>query len=152
MKLPRINGARGWSMFFFGIMSSVFGLAFNSPWKIIPPPPRGLEGLDDFLPLEFWAIGWFFAALCLIWGAFKQNQSWCLGVYAGMLAVWFGAYLSTAIGQMVTTGHTSMWYAVVVYGSFLGAIVSIARMNNAPPNGPLTGEIELIIKESGDDS
>jgi hypothetical protein len=147
----RLNGARGGAMFFFGIMSMVFGLAFNSPWKVIPPPPRGLEGLNDFLPLEFWGLGWFLAAVCLIIGAFRQNQSWALGTYAAMLFVWFASYFSTAIGQLLTNGHTNMWYAVVIYGAFLGAILCIARMNNAPPQGPLTGEIELIIKEPGDD-
>lgn len=139
-------------MFFFGIMSLVFGLAFNSPWKVIPPPPTGLAGLHEFLPLEFWGLGWYFAATCLIFGAFRKNQSWALGVYAGMLFVWFASYLTTAVTQMVDRGATGMWFAVVIYGSFLGAIICIARMNNAPPQGPLTtGEIELIIKDEGDD-
>jgi hypothetical protein len=146
-----INGARGGAMFFFGIIAFVFGLAFNSPWQIIPPPPRGLSGLNDFLPLEVWAYGWYVAAGFLIFGAFRKNQAFPLGVFACMLFVWFASYLTTAIGQVIDRGYTSLWFAVAIYGALLGAIVCIARMNNAPPSGPLTGEIELIIKDEGDD-
>lgn len=150
-----INGARGAAMFFFGLMALVFAMAFSSPWKVIPPPPTGLVGLNDFVPLEVWGLGWAAAGIALVVGSFRQNQAWAMGVYASMLFVWFASYLSTAIGQMFDQGHTNMWYPVAIYGSLLGAVVSVARLLNAPPPSNLetvTGELPTIVKDEGDDA
>lgn len=152
MTLPHINGARGAAMFFFGIVSATFGIAFHSPWAIIPPPPRGLEGLDTIVPLEVWGIGWYIAAGWLIIGAFRQNQAKAMGVFAFMLFVWFASYLTTAIGQVFDRGHTTLWFAVVIYGALLGAVISVARLLNAPSVPPMTGELKIVVKETGDDS
>lgn len=149
--VPRINGARGAAMFFFGIVCAVFGIAFHSPWAIIPPPPRGLEGLDKLIPLEIWGIGWYVAAAWLFIGAFRQNQAKAMGVFAFMLFVWTASYLTTAVSQMIDRGYTSMWFAVAIYGGLLGAVISVARLINAPPLPPMTGEIDIVIKEPGDD-
>lgn len=152
----RINGARGGAMFFFGVMALVFAMAFTGPWKIIPPPPSGLVLLHDFIPLEVWGIGWLFAGIALVVGAFRQNQAWSMGVFATMLFVWFASYLSTAVVQVINNGHTNLWYAVAVYGALLGAVICVARLLNAPPSSTIdavmTGEIELIMKDPGDDS
>lgn len=149
------NGARGGAMFFKGLMAITFGLAFHSPWQIIPPPPSGLVLLDNFLPLQVWALGWYIAGVALIIGAFRQNQAWSMGFYASMLFVWFASYTSTAIYQVVTDGHSSLWYVAAIYGCLLGSAISVARLINSPAPEQLeelpTGEIE-IQKEPGDDS
>jgi hypothetical protein len=140
-------------MFCFGVMSIAFGLAFASPWKIIPPPPRGLVILDDWIPLEVWGHGWWIAGIFLVIGAFRQNQAWAMGAYAGMLSIWFLSYAATLITDLFTQGHSSMGYAVVVWGAFLGAVVGVARLVNAPPEAmpkmdkSPTGEIRVV----GDD-
>jgi hypothetical protein len=154
--LTRVNGARGAAMFFFGVMALVFAMAFTGPWKVIPPPPSGLVLLNDFVPLEVWGVGWLFSGLVLIIGAFRKNQAWAMGSFASMLFVWFASYLTTAIVQTVDSGYSRLWYVVTIYGSLLGAVVSVARLINAPPPSTLdaviTGEIELTMKDPGDDS
>lgn len=149
------NGARGGAMFFKGLMALTFGLAFHSPWQIIPPPPSGLALLDTFLPLQVWALGWYTAGVCLIIGAFRQNQAWAMGIYSSMLFVWFASYLSTAVYQVFTDGHSVLWYAAAVYGCLLGSAISVARLINSPPPTNLevvTGELPVIEKGPGDDS
>lgn len=143
-------------MFFKGLMAIIFGLAFHSPWQIIPPPPSGLVLLDNFLPLQVWAFGWYFSGIALIIGAFRQNQAWSMGVYASMLFIWFASYTTTAVYQVFTDGHSSLWYVSAIYGCLLGSAISVARLINspAPPNLEEidTSEIEIIPKEPGDDS
>jgi hypothetical protein len=154
----RINGARGGAMFFFGLMSLIFGWAFSGPFKVIPPPPPGLTLLHNWVPLEIWGIGWILAGVFLIIGAFRQNQSWGMAIYSSMLFIWFASYLTTALVSVFTKGYatTGMWYAAAVYGALLGAVICVARLLNAPPSSHLqavvTGEVELVMKkESGDD-
>ena len=152
-----VNGARGGAMFFKGLMALVFGLAFSSPWKIIPPPPDGLVLLNEFIPLEVWGLGWFIAGFALIIGAFRKNQAWSMGLYAAMLFTWFASYLTTAIVETLQGhSHISQWFAVVIYGALLGSAISVARLINAPPpvlNDAVTSEIEVVPKEeSGDDT
>lgn len=153
--VPRINGARGGAMFFKGLIAIVFGLAFHSPWQIIPPPPKGLALLDTFLPLEMWAIGWYISGLLLILGAFRQNQAKAMGLYAAMLFVWFASYLTTTIMEVMDQGYSYLWFAVAIYGGLLGSAVCVARLINAPAPQKLdevmTLEIE-VQKEPGDDS
>lgn len=153
--VPRINGARGGAMFFKGVMAITFGIAFSSPWKIIPPPPSGLVLINNVLPLEVWALGWYVSGIFLIFGAFRQNQARAMGLYAAMLFVWFASYASTAVYQVFVEGHSTLWYAAVIYGGLLGSAVSVARLINAPPPANLedvsTIEIEIVHKEPGDD-
>lgn len=155
-----INGARGVVMFFSGVMALAFGLAFTGPWKVIPPPPRGLIVLDDWISLEIWGYGWYLAAACLIVGAFRQNQAWAMGIYAAMLFLWFGSYAWTLVAELVETGRSSMWYSTAIFGSFLGVVLGVARLVNAPPLPKMekypTGEIQVVkddevrLRESGD--
>lgn len=161
-KYFRINGARGSAMLFKGLMAIIFGLAFFSPWQVIPPPPSGLALLHDFVPLEVWALGWYVAGVWLIVGAFRQNQSKPMGLYAAMLFIWFGSYLTTIIIQLFTQGYSNLWFVCAIYGTLLGSALSVARLINAPADSPvpslerrktITGQLEVVIKEeSGDDT
>jgi len=144
----RINGARGWTMFFFGLSALTFGVAFFGPWKVTPPPPRGLAGLDAWIPLDVWGLLWVAAGLFLLVSSFRDNQSAAMGSYAAMLFVWWSSYTWTAVSDVLDTGSTNLWLASCIYGSLLGACVGVARLVNAPPD--LSA---LVTKEgTGDDS
>jgi hypothetical protein len=154
-KIITLNGARGAAMFFKGLLAIVFGLAFSSPWKVIPPPPSGLVLLNDFIPLEVWGIGWFIAGFALLIGAFRTNQSKPMGMYAFMLFIWFASYVTTIVTELIDQGYSDLWFAAAVYGSLLGSAISVARLLNAPPANLnlVTQELEALPKEeSGDDA
>lgn len=136
-------------MFFFGLMALSFGIAFVGPWKVTPPPPRGLTALNDLLSLDVWGVVWIGSGLYLLLSSFSQNQSRAMGVYAGMLFVWWASYTWTAVTEFASTGYTQMWIASCLYGTLLGACVGVARLVNAPPDLSV-----LVAAEegTGDDS
>lgn len=128
-----INGARGVTLLGFSIVALVFGLAFNSPVAVIPPPPAGLVGLDALVPLPIWGLLWYLAGAFLFVGAFRQDQSKSMVLFAGLLAVWAISYLIAA-ATATTPRLVSIFYLqAAIYGGLLTACLGVARLLNAPP-------------------
>ncbi|ATW58895.1 hypothetical protein PHIRE_FLUKE_23 [Arthrobacter phage Fluke] len=131
----KINGARGAVLLGFGGMSVVFGLAYlPTPISIIPPIPLGLGLIDSLIPLGYWGGLWFLIGLYLIFGAFRQDQSRAMALFAGMCAVWGLSYTWAWITGIVEHNPASsrLWVASTVYLSFLVACIGISRLVNAP--------------------
>lgn len=133
MSRPRINGARGVTLLGFALVSLVFGVAFNSPIAVIPPPPAGLAGLDGFIPLQWWGLAWYASAALLLVGAFRQDQSRSMTLFAGLLAVWAISYGSAAATTNNPRMLTIFILQAVIYGGLLIACLGVARLINAPP-------------------
>lgn len=133
MKLLHINGARGVTLLGYGMVALVFGLAFNSPVAVIPPPPVGLRGLDALIPLPWWGLMWYLAALFLFIGAFRQNQSKSMMLFSGLLFVWMTAYAGATF--VATDPRTISLFAMqtVIFGGLLTSCLGVARLLNAPP-------------------
>lgn len=129
----RVNGAKGVALLAFGVMAALFGVAFLSPWAIIPPPPRGLVLLNSFIPLEVWGAAWWAAATWLIVGAFREDQSKSMVFFAPMLFVWAVSYALSAWDEFARTGYTLFWLSSALFMSLLIACLAIARLVNAPP-------------------
>lgn len=129
----RINGAKGLAMISFGVMAGLFGVAFFSPWQIIPPPPKGLVFLNGLLPLEFWGAAWWLAAIALFVGAFRDDQSQAMSPFAGMLFVWASSYAFSAWDEYLHTGYTTFWLSSALFLALLVASLAVARLVNAPP-------------------
>lgn len=129
----RINGAKGLAMFSFGIMAGLFGVAFLSPWKIIPPPPRGLIFLNELVPLEVWGGLWWVAAIALFIGAFRNDQSQAMAPFSAMLFVWAASYAFSAWDQFHHEGYTIFWLSSALFLALLFASLAVARLVNAPP-------------------
>lgn len=136
-------------MFFFGLSALTFGAAFFGPFKVTPPPPRGLAGLDAWISLDVWGVVWIAVGLYLLVSSFREDQSPAMGCYAAMLFVWWASYTWTAVSEVLETGHTGLWFASAIYGSILGACVGVARLVNAPPD--LSGLV-VVEEGTGDDS
>lgn len=128
-----INGAKGLALLSFGVMAALFGVAFLSPWAIIPPPPRGLVFLNGIVPLEVWGGVWWAAAVWLIVGAFREDQSKAMAPFAAMLFVWAASYGFTAWDEYQRTGYTVFWFSSALFAALLVASLAIARLVNAPP-------------------
>lgn len=128
-----INGSKGVALLAFGVMAGLFGVAFLSPWAIIPPPPRGLVFLNGIIPLEVWGGMWWLAAVCLVVGAFCQDQSKALAPFSAMLFVWAASYGFSAWDEYQRTGHTVFWFSSALFLALLVACLAIARLVNAPP-------------------
>ncbi len=128
-----INGAKGMALLSFGIMAGLFGVAFLSPWAIIPPPPRGLVFLNEIIPLEVWGGAWWAASLWLVVGAFREDQSKALAPFAAMLFIWAASYGFSAWDEYQRTGYTLFWFSASLFLSLLIACLAIARLVNAPP-------------------
>lgn len=131
--MPRINGAKGVALFAFGVMAALFGIAFLSPWAIIPPPPRGLVFLNGLVPLEVWGGVWWAASIALIIGAFRENQANALAPFSAMLFVWASSYAFSAWDEYQRTGYTIFWLSSTLFLSLLIACLAVARLVNAPP-------------------
>lgn len=129
----KVNGAKGVALLSFGIMASLFGIAFLSPWAIIPPPPQGLVFLNGLIPLEIWGGLWWVASGALIIGAFTQDQSKALAPFTGMLFIWAASYGFSAWDEFSRTGYTLFWFTSALFGALLVACLAIARLVNAPP-------------------
>lgn len=129
----RVNGARGVTLLGFTLVAMVFGLAFNSPIAVVPPPPAGLVGLDSLVPLHFWGLVWYLAAGFLLVGAFREDQSRSMALFAGLLAVWTISYGATALSA--PTARLVSIYALqtVIYGGLLTSCLGVARLVNTPP-------------------
>ncbi|AZF98644.1 membrane protein [Arthrobacter phage Chridison] len=141
----KINGARGATLLGFGGMSMLFGLAYlPTPISIIPPIPTGLELLDSLVPLGFWGGVWFGVGLYLLVGAFRQDQSWAMAIFAGMCAVWSLSYTQAFLVALITNGSSRLWLAMGLYWSMLVACIGVSRLVNAPIHkiGRLIKEIE----------
>lgn len=131
--MPRVNGAKGVALFAFGVMAGLFGVAFLSPWAIIPPPPRGLVFLNGLVPLEIWGGVWWFACAVLIIGAFREDQSQALAPFSAMLFVWSASYAFSAWDEYHHSGYTVFWLSSALFLSLLIACLAVARLVNAPP-------------------
>ena len=128
-----INGAKGVALLSFGVMASLFGVAFLSPWAIIPPPPRGLAFLNEIIPLEILGGAWWASAAWLVFGAFREDQSRAFGPFSGMLFVWSASYAFSAWEEYHRTGYTMFWLSSALFLALLVACLAIARLVNAPP-------------------
>ena len=144
LKSVWVNGARGWTMFCFGLSATVFGLAFFGPIKIIPPSPKGLVPLNEIWPLEWWGAAWLVVAVWLFVGAFRQDQALALGAYAFMLFVSASSFVVAGINEYVVTGFTTMWYSAAFFVTILGACLGVARLVNAPPL-----DVDALLKKEG---
>lgn len=133
MSAPRVNGARGVTLLGFALVAVVFGVAFNSPLAVIPPAPAGLVGLDALIPLQVWGLGWYLAAVFLIVGAFRQDQSRSLALFAGLLAVWTISYAGAAFTAPTARLVSLFGMQTVIFGGLLMACLGVARLLNAPP-------------------
>lgn len=150
----RINGARGVTLLGFALVAIVFGLAFNSPVAVIPPPPAGLVGLDSLIPLQVWGILWYLAGLFLVVGAFRQDQSKSMVLFAGLLTVWAITYLIAAFTAETPRLVSIFYLQTVIYAGLLTAVLGVARLLNAPPVdiAALRKRVQSIEGERGDDS
>lgn len=129
----RVNGARGVTLLGFGLVALTFGLAFNSPVAVIPPPPAGLVGLDALVPLAWWGLVWYLAAGFLIVGAFRQNQARSMMLFAGMLFVWMSAYAGATFTANDPRMVSLFAMQTVIFGGMLTSCLGVARLLNAPP-------------------
>lgn len=130
----QVNGARGVTLLGFSLMSLVFGVAFNSPVAVIPPPPPGLSGLNDIIPLWMWAFVWYASAVSLLVGAFRQDQSRSMMLFAGLLAVWCISYGTAAFTTYGNPRLTTVFVLqTVIFGGLLVSCLGVARLLNAPP-------------------
>lgn len=154
MSWPRINGARGVTLLGFSLASLVFGLAFNSPIAVIPPPPAGLAGLDGLIPLQWWGVAWYVSATLLLVGAFRQDQSRSMALFAGLLAVWTISYGSAAASASSPRLLTIFVLQAVIYGGLLIACLGVARLINAPPADLQALRCKVLAHEGehGDDA
>lgn len=128
-----VNGAKGVTLLSFAVIAALFGVAFLSPWAIIPPPPRGLTLLNSWIPLEVWGAAWWVVALWLGAGAFREDQSKALIPFAAMLFVWSASYGFAAADEYYRTGYTVFWLPSALFLALLAASFGIARLVNAPP-------------------
>lgn len=125
-----INGARGVALLGLGATALIFGVAFAGPWfNVYPPPPGGLVLLDRIIPLNVWGWVWYLAGVILVLGAFREDQSRSMRVFAGMLFVWGASYVWAAID----TGRPVYALSAAVYFSILVACLGVARLVNSPP-------------------
>lgn len=131
--MPRVNGARGAALLGFSIVSLVFGLAFLGPLSIVPPPPAGLVLLDSLVPLQWWGGGWYLAGIALLVGAFKQNQSFAMQPFVGLLAVWGISYGWSAMTAPTLRFAVVFSFTAAIYLGMLIACLGVARLVNAPP-------------------
>ena len=154
MSRPRVNGARGVTLLGFSLVSLVFGVAFNSPVAVIPPPPAGLAGLDGFIPLGVWALAWYLSAVLLFVGAYRQDQSRSMALFAGLLAVWSISYLSAAWTAGPPRLVSVFYLQSAIYGGLLVACLGVARLLNAPPVNieALREKVLTHEGETGDDA
>lgn len=130
----KINGAKGVTLLSFAVIAALFGVAFLSPWAIIPPPPPGLVLLNSWVPLEVWGGAWWVAAVWLGVGAFREDQSKALVPFAAMLFVWSASYAFAAADEYLRSGYTITWFPAALFMALLAGCFGIARLVNAPPN------------------
>lgn len=154
MSRLHINGARGVTLLGFGLVALVFGLAFNSPVAVIPPPPAGLRGLDALIPLQVWGILWYLAAGFLLVGAFRENQAKSMMLFSGLLFVWASAYATAAFTSPDPRMVSLFAMQSVIFGGLLTACMGVARLLNAPPIdiAALRKRVRCEKGEQGDDS
>jgi hypothetical protein len=129
----KVNGARGVVLLGFGLVALVFGLAFNSPVAVIPPPPAGLRGLNELIPLQVWGILWYLASVFLFVGAFRQNQAKAMMLFAGLLFVWASAYAGATFTASDPRLVSLFAMQTVIFGGLLTSCMGVARLLNAPP-------------------
>jgi len=133
MKRLHINGARGVTLLGFSLVAVVFGVAFNSPLAVIPPAPAGLVALDALIPLQWWGLVWYLAAAFLFVGAFRQDQSKSMALFAGLLAVWAISYAGATLTAPTPRLTSLFGMQTVIFGGLLTSCLGVARLLNAPP-------------------
>lgn len=129
----KVNGAKGVALLSFAAVAAVFGVAFLSPWALIPPPPRGLVFLDNLVPLQWWGGAWWLASAVLLVGAFRQDQSKAMVIFAPLLFIWavsYGFSIPTLEDPRLQVAFTLQ--TVVFLGLFV-ACLAVSRLVNAPP-------------------
>lgn len=133
MTRPKINGARGVTLLGFSLVAVVFGAAFNSPVAVIPPAPAGLVALDALIPLPWWGLLWYVAAVFLFVGAFRQDQAKSMMLFAGLLAVWAMSYFGATFTATSPRLASLFGMQTVIFGGLLTACLGVSRLLNAPP-------------------
>lgn len=128
-----INGAKGMALLAFAVVAASFGVAFLSPWALIPPPPAGLAWLDRFIPLQWWGGAWWAAAGVLLWGAFRQDQSRAMVLFSPLLFIWGISYAGSASMQADSRLQVAFTLQAVVFFALFSACLAVARLVNAPP-------------------
>lgn len=129
----KINGAKGVALLGFSLVAAAFGVAFLSPWALIPPPPRGLTFLDTLIPLQWWGGAWYASALVLVVGAFRQDQSKAMVLFAPLLFIWGISYGFTIPTVEEPRMQVAFTLQTVIYFALFIACLAVARLVNAPP-------------------
>lgn len=129
----RVNGAKGVALLGFAMVAAAFGVAFLSPWALIPPPPQGLIYLNNLIPLEWWGGAWWLAAVVLVWGAFRQDQSRAMVIFAPLLLIWATSYAWTIPTLNNPRLQIAFTLQVVIYLALFMSCLAVARLVNSPP-------------------
>lgn len=131
--LVKVNGAKGVALLAFALVAAVFGVAFLSPWALIPPPPVGLVFLDRLIPLQWWGGVWWASAFVLAVGAFRQDQSKAMVLFAPMLFIWGISYGMTIPTVENPRMQVAFVLQTVIFFALFVACLAVARLVNAPP-------------------
>jgi hypothetical protein len=129
----KVNGPKGWCLIAFAFVAAAFGVAFLSPWALIPPPPRGLVFLDSLVPLQWWGGGWWLSSVVMLWGAFRQDQSRAMVLFAPMLFIWSVSYGLTVPTVEPGRVQTAFILQTVIFFALFVSCLAVARLVNAPP-------------------
>lgn len=129
----RVNGAKGVALLAFSFVAAAFGVAFLSPWALIPPPPTGLVFLDRLVPLQWWGGAWWASAVVLGVGAFRQDQSKAMILFAPLLFIWAVSYGFTIPSVNEPRMQTAFVLQTVIFAALFVACLAVARLVNAPP-------------------
>lgn len=131
--MVRLNGAKGMALLAFAFVAAAFGVAFLSPWALIPPPPLGLVFLDRLIPLQWWGGAWWLSALILVWGAFREDQSRAMILFAPLLFIWGISYAGTIPSLTEPRLQVAFTLQTVIFFALFVACLAVARLVNAPP-------------------
>lgn len=129
----RINGAKGMALLAFAVVAAAFGVAFLSPWALIPPPPPGLVFLDRLIPLQWWGASWWAASLVLLWGSFREDQSRAMVLFTPLLFVWGVSYAGSAPTLTEPRMQVAFVLQAAIFFALFAACLAVARLVNAPP-------------------
>lgn len=133
MSKLRVNGAKGVALIGFALVAMAFGVAFLSPWALIPPPPPGLVFLDKLVPLQWWGGAWWVSAAVLLWGAFRQDQTRAMILFAPLLFIWGTSYAFTIPTLSEPRLQVAFTLQTVIFFALFIACLAVARLVNAPP-------------------
>lgn len=128
----RPNGAKGFALLGFAVVAMAFGVAFLSPWALIPPPPLGLAYLDRLIPLQVWGGVWWASAVLLLVGAYREDQSKAMVLFAPMLFIFAASYGMT-IGSTEGKMQVAFILQTAIFFGLFVACLAVSRLVNAPP-------------------